>query len=134
MMDLVLLGKKQKEIAEELGLTPQAVCSIVNSTVFREHLPIRLIEIKQNPEGEKFSALGIIHKFSEEAAQKLVDMLDSEDPRIRMSAATDILDRAGYGRYQRQSRNEKAVVVVANLDDLNRIESIFSETEEIKEN
>ena len=45
IIDLVRLGKKQKEIAVELDLIEQTVSSVVNSRVFQEELSIVLFII-----------------------------------------------------------------------------------------
>ena len=53
VMDLFLLGRKQKEIAKELCMSEQAVSSIVNSRVFKEELPKRKSAVQEmKVEGE----------------------------------------------------------------------------------
>jgi len=45
VMDLKIAGFNQKQIAEKPEMTPTAVCCIVNSPVFLEHMPIREAEL-----------------------------------------------------------------------------------------
>jgi predicted transcriptional regulator len=96
VMDLLLLGKKQKEIAEELDLTPQAVSSIVNSPIFQERLASRKHEVLNRSEPNELSAKQLLEKTVIEAVKKLAEMLGSKDDRTALKAAIDILDRTGH--------------------------------------
>ena len=99
VMDLLLLGEKQKDIARQLDLTPQAVCAIVHSPIFQEYLPKRRVEIaeKCHEEGSEDprNPTMALHKVGMKAAEVQGELLDSEDERVRQRAAISILDRLG---------------------------------------
>ena len=126
VMDLMLLGKKQKEIAEELCLSEQAVSSIVNSRVFKEAIPRRKIEIQEEPVTDALSVGEMLRESIVRSAERLCEMLDSEDERVVLRAAMDILDRAGYPKAAGVYRSERAVLVMDDLD-VTRIEQALFE-------
>jgi hypothetical protein len=102
IIELYLLQMPQNKIAEVMGLTPQAVCAIVNSEVFQGALKQRKLEAQTAPEQvtcrrvSPASAVDQIQRAALLAVHRLVEMLDSEDERVVFYAAKDILDRAGY--------------------------------------
>ena len=115
IMDLKILGLKQKEIARELDLSEQAVSSIVRSKVFQEHLPQRrreLAQVSDSDEGyEPTSVLSRLHRSALPSATRLVELLGSDDERIALAAARAILDRAGYGAVKGEYNMKTTVFV-----------------------
>jgi len=113
IMDLLLLlGKKQKEIAEELSLTEQTVSSVVNSRVFKEHLPGRMAEFLEKPGEDGVSAGELLHSRLADAAKRLCEMLDSDDDRVALRAAQDILDRGGHAKITRTNSVRQSIVLI----------------------
>jgi predicted transcriptional regulator len=101
VMDLVIAGEKQTEIAKRLKLSQQAVSSIVNSEVFQEQLPKRRLELQQatgKPRDECEEAARVLQNGALAAAKRLVELLDCEDERVQLAAAIAILDRTGHGK------------------------------------
>ena len=100
IMDLLLLGEKQCDIARDLDLTPQAVCYIVNSEVFQSHLPKRRAEVMakradaETP-SERKDPVSSLHEAALTAVQAQGELLHSENENVKLRASKDILDRLG---------------------------------------
>ena len=91
----LVLGQSRKQIAEDLGITPQTVTNVANSQVAQREL-----ERLRNERDEQVKDVKkIIERASVKAALVLEEVI--EDPGARGSdrvrAAIDILDRAGHG-------------------------------------
>ena len=80
----VACGKTVKAAAEDAGCKLQVAYSLSRSDEFKQ----RLNEIRQ----EALSAtVGILSESATKAANKLVELLDSEDEKIQLAAATKLL-------------------------------------------
>ena len=112
VMDLLILGLKQKQIAEKIGLSEQAVSSIVRSKVFRDELPKRLAKVMETPGQDGISTEQLLREKTREAAERLCELLDSKEDRVALRAAQDILDRAGYGKVKRPPRKHVESTVI----------------------
>lgn len=131
VMDLVIAGHKQTEIAERLKLSQQAVSAIVNSEVFQDHLPERRVELQQatdaEPTDECEEAARVLQRAALPAANKLVELLDSEDERVQLAAAIAILDRAGYGKTTRATCTVESRIVVIDAEQARLIQETLQE-------
>ena len=105
IMDMVIAGLKSGAIADKLGLTVQYISTIVHAPQFEHQLAIRrerfeeefdhsLIETEQE-------AASILKRNAAEAARKLVKLLDSESEAIVHKTSTDIMDRVGPTKQNR---------------------------------
>lgn len=130
IMDLLLLGKKQKEIAREVNLSEQAVSSIVNSRIFKEQLPFRKKQVEQKPDKDGLSAGDLLHRALVTSAKRLCQMLYSEDDRVALRAAMDILDRAGYPKCLRTQITKRPKTAVIDDQVAKRLEQALRELEE----
>lgn len=99
IVELTLSGYGPKEIAQALGMTPQAVTIITKSPNFQAELSRRRQD--QEKQSNEVHALGVIQsrKMLEEAsvmaAQTHISLMDPEycpDPKIRQTSASKILD------------------------------------------
>ena len=92
IMALCLEGKTNKQIAQELMLSPRAVSYIIHSLVFEEELYIR----RGHHEREHDLATSVVRlplRYSDlEALEK---KLEHPNPKVQLAAAKEILDRAG---------------------------------------
>ena len=99
VLELVLLGKRRKEIAAAVGMTPRNVTNVTGSRVFQEALQERRREQNLLCDGaiaeEAARLQRLIVQAGLQAAATEVELLKSPDPRVRLRAASEILDRAG---------------------------------------
>ena len=112
IMDLLLLGKKQKEIARILDLSEQAVSSIVNSPVFKLEIPNREFEVKNTSIDGEDTPAELLRRATIDSARRLCMLLDSEDERVVLHTAKDILDRGGYPKVTKTTNVNDSTVVI----------------------
>ncbi|KKK48203.1 hypothetical protein LCGC14_3147490 [marine sediment metagenome] len=91
-MELCLEGKTNKQIAQELMLSPRAVSYIIHSPVFEDKIYIRRGH-RQMEHDLATSTVRIPRHFSD--LDTLEKKLDNPNPRIQLAAAKKILDRVG---------------------------------------
>jgi len=94
---LALLGMKHVEIASTLGINPVTVSYTLRS-------PIVHRQLEQMRSVRDFGAIDIakeIAALAPAAVKVLEELLDNELPNIKLKAAENILDRAGYAAVQR---------------------------------
>ncbi len=92
IMELCLEGKTNKQIAQELMLTPRAVSYIIHSPVFEDEIYIRRGH-RQREHDLATSTVRIPRQFSDLDA--LEKKLNHPNPRVQLAAAKKILDRVG---------------------------------------
>lgn len=114
---LALLGSDQKSIAEQLGITEACVSYTLNSRIVMDKLAL----LRMQRDASSVDVAAAIR----DCASKCVEVLDTimndtaANPGVRVSAAKDLLDRAGYAA----PKVIKTENVTAHLtaDDLERI-------------
>lgn len=91
---LLLLGWDHKSIAEHLDITPACVSYTANSRIVMDKLAL----LRAQRDASSVDVAGAIR----DCASKCVEVLDTimqdekTNPGVRVAAAKDLLDRAGY--------------------------------------
>ena len=115
IIDLCLAGLSRKQIADEVGLTTQAVSNITNSPLFQDEIARRRKKLEKEVDQEVVDGLkearDLIIQNAKKAAQVHVDLLEEEDPRIRQASASAILQKAFGGSVGDDSKKEGGVVI-----------------------
>lgn len=95
MIRLKVQGLKNKEIAEVLGVTPENVHQVLNSSLCREH-----IEALQAARDEAVADAQIeLAQLLPKAVEHYRDVLeDRADPAAKTKVAGEVLDRTGLGK------------------------------------
>ena len=97
MLDLCLQGLSRNDIALVCGVTPESVGLVINSPLFQDELARRrqgqYIENKDKRTLNEGEALDILQKASAKAANRHVELLDSDNERTVQASANAILDR-----------------------------------------
>lgn len=88
MSILNVQGFSRKEICNKTRLTPAQYHEIVNSSVYLEIMRGMTFEVVNRARQQLATA-------SLKATRRIVELLDSNDPKVRMAASKDILDRIG---------------------------------------
>jgi hypothetical protein len=132
IIDLVIEGKTDTDIAKELGMSRQQVCNITNSPAFQHQLSLRRekSETVHDAVVAQQAAIGLesvqkkIADAASDAAQAIIKQLGSESEVTVRRAAQDILDRAGYVATRKVETSNKSLVVVMDEELLKRLEKI----------
>ncbi len=106
-----LLGKSNKAIAQELGVTPQTVSNARNSEAGRRQMQV----LQAGADRAAVELSTTIKQHAEKAVQVIHDLMMNEDApeSVRFRAASDMLDRGGYGAV----KETKTLNVHATLTD-----------------
>ena len=89
---LTLIGMKQVDIANHLGVSPAMVSYVLRSPIVKEQL--RNMSSSRDIEAMDIDAE--IKALAPTAVKVMEELMDSELPNMRLKAAQDILDRAGF--------------------------------------
>ena len=113
MMDLHLAGMDTKAIAEVMGKSAVGVGQVINSPIFQAEVSRRRASGERaHDEGLAHVAVRakqVIEDNAENAAQKVVDLMDDEDSSIQFKSATHILDRV-FGRGDKEDKRPTILI------------------------
>lgn len=90
----LVLGQKVKDIAADLNITPTRISTLVNSPVFKKEIK-RLEDQRDVGVSDVTRTLREVAPVCLEQVERL--MYNAKSEKVRLSAAQDLLDRAGYG-------------------------------------
>lgn len=97
IVTLALAGLSERDIAGQLEMTPQAIGMILRSPIVQDELSRRRTQQEHRNDEEMVRGVSkareILNENSATAASKMVELLDSPDPRVAQMSAKDILDR-----------------------------------------
>ena len=131
VLDLMLEGLPFNKIAETVGMTTVQIRNIRNSPTFKHEYAMR----KANRDSHKDEMAARVHidqtrelltQNTLKAAQTIVNLLDSENPKVQLQSAQDLLDRTNYPKSQKLESENKTAVVVLNKEDVSRIQETMS--------
>lgn len=88
-----MYGLSDEDIALATGLTKQQVGTLKMSDAFTK---MRDAVIEGMIESDKDDVRALISAHAKNAASRVVELLDSEDEKIALKAAADLLDRGGH--------------------------------------
>lgn len=130
ILDLALQGLSRTQIASEMEMSPVGVGLILNSPKFQDELARRRTEIdKKSDEGlatNLANAKEILSNAAEDAAQVHVDLLNSEDDRVKQFSANQVLDRVGLARAEKGGGGDFNVAVI-NAESLQVLQVALKE-------
>jgi predicted transcriptional regulator len=114
---LALIGMKQVDIADHLGISPVTVSYTLRSPIVRDQLnnmhaarDIDAIDISKE-----------IKALAPTAVKVLEELLEHELPNIKLKAAQDVLDRAGFAAVKTiQTANVHAHLTAEDIADIKK--------------
>ena len=131
IMDLLIQGSKTGEIAKRIGMTHAWVCTIVNDASFQHRLAIRRAKFTEKLDEKAINTVieagDTLKKHAVDAANKLVEMLDTGTPGLQKASAVDILDRVGIGKQTQNSTSVSSKVVIIDEKSATVIEKLLIE-------
>jgi hypothetical protein len=87
-----LLGYGRKEIAAKLDMDPVRVCQIQREPLYQGYLN----QLIGDMEDQVVDVRKRIQQAAGPAIEKVINLIHSEDDKLALKAAQDVLDRAGY--------------------------------------
>jgi hypothetical protein len=121
ILDQFLAGVPQKQIAESLGMSAQAVYIITNSPSFQHELAMRRAIVEENVNesvsNKTDEALNFLRSSSLKAAETIVNGMSSIKEEIAQKSAMDILDRVGVAKITKNQNNNTSSVFVLSAED-----------------
>lgn len=128
IIELCLQGHPRSDIARLSGLTPQAITIITNSPKFQDELARRRDRVESKIDEvhalSTSEAKEILQQSSVEAARTHVELLSSQDERVKQKSASEILDRVGLGR---ETSDRGGSQVVLDADTINVLQIALKE-------
>ena len=116
VLRLIALGNKDKDIAEAVGMTPMMISTIRCSNISKDILSVMRGALDQTT----IDIAKEIGNLAPRAVKVLEELMDSENERIQLSAAVDVLDRAGYAAQKNLKVDIHNHVTQADIDDIKR--------------
>lgn len=95
----LVLGQRPREIAAELGVTPQTVSNVRNSSVVRQYMEM----LQQGRDADVVAVQRRIKELAAVAIDVLEEAMEDESTPmgVRVRAAIDVLDRGGHAAPKR---------------------------------
>ncbi len=128
IIEYVLQGLGRKEIAAIFEKTPEGIGLIISSPVFQEELSRRREQLVEKTDEvtltEQRSAMMNLQENQFKASQVQIDLLGSEDERIKQTSAMDILDRTGIPKVRQTDNRNANITLALSVDDLERIGNV----------
>jgi len=114
ILRMVTLGMTNKQVAERLGCSPQTVSIVRNSSLGRLQLEI----FKQRADEDTLEVSHKLRSLAPGAIATIEALMTNEEApsAVRLNAAKDLLDRAGYAAERRMSVRSTSVQL--SPDDL----------------
>jgi len=129
MMELAMQGYSTKEIAQACDVHIATVSNVFNSPLFQEEVSKRRMDRKEKLEKEveriEGDALEYLQKHAMTAARKTVELVGSDNERIALSSAKEILDRV--------ASKERHTSVFMDGDAMRTLMDALRETRQVKE-
>jgi len=116
MLDYIIQGLKPSQIAERLGLTLSYVSTVTNSPNFQHQLSIRRAKFEDELDDRVIvserEAVDVLRESARKAAEKMVALVDSPSDAIALRSSSDIMDRVGPHKQQRNVSEKTSNIVI----------------------
>ena len=119
IMRLAVLGWKPVEIAKQLGVTPQTISNTLGSELVKRQMEV----MRGARDSSTVDVLEEIKALAPAALETVENIMRDENSgaRTRLSAAIDVLDRAGYAAPKViEGRFLSAHLTVEEIEDIKR--------------
>ena len=116
IMNLHVQNLTVSQIAERLGHSKQYISTIIGAPNFQHMLSIRRASIAEGIDEKVINAekeaADVLKAHARETAEKMVQLLESENEAIVLRAGADILDRVGPQKRQKGMEASSTVVMI----------------------
>ncbi len=140
ILDLCLEGWSLQRIASEVDISIVQLKNVRNSPCFQHELAVRRSNIEQEKDilivrseiDECNNAKQVLDVNQHEAANVLVDLMNSGSEMSRFKSAESILDRTGVIKVSGSVNQNQNVSVVLSSEDVDRLTSTLELDREIQ--
>lgn len=130
ILELASEGHGRKEIAQVMGMTPEAIGQILNAPLVQNRLAELRVDRektrKENLAQGVHKAQQILEEASSQAAQTHVDLLTHDDARVRQNSANAILDRV------LENKSNASTVVVIEAEKLQVLQIALQQSDDFR--
>ena len=94
----LLTGQTQRQIAQDLGLSETWVSLLVKDPLFQQEYEKLEEMVRAKVIDTSAEVKEIINAAAPYAARKITELVESDDPKIRMKAAEAVINYSDFGR------------------------------------
>lgn len=128
ILEFVLRGWTNKQIADHLSITPQNVSVVTRSASFQHEVSMRREKLEdmsnQSIVSSDQEVTDAIREGTKHAVDRILGCIDSTDENVAIRASTEILDRGGFPKVSKIE--SKSLSVVMNADDLVKLKEAIA--------
>ena len=106
----LLAGQTQKQIANGLGLSETWISLVKNSEIFKEEYQELVDMVRAKVIDTSSEVQEIINCAAPKAAKKIVELIDSDEPKIQLKASEKVVDYSDFGRELDKEANKTIVL------------------------
>ncbi len=122
ILDYCIAGLTNRQIADKLGMGRIQVGIVVASPSFQHQFALRRQQEEKTQsefEATKIDEVKeVLQKNAKDAADKLIGGMTSQDEKIVLKSATEILDRTGYPKEQKVIGGPVGAQILINSADM----------------
>ncbi len=119
IIECVLNGWTNKQIASHLDMAPNAISVIINSPSFQHEVSLRRATIdgmrNQRLVESDQDVTDAIKEGTRAAITKLVQSIESADENVAIRASVEVLDRGGFPRVSKIESKNLSVIMDADM-------------------
>lgn len=119
ILEFVLTGLTNKQIAERLDVSPQMISIVINSPSFQHEVALRREKLdamkNQRIVESDMEVVDAIKEGTRAAVKTLISSINSTDENIAIRASVEILDRGGFPKVSKIESKNLTVVMDADM-------------------
>lgn len=119
ILEFVLAGVTNKQIAERLNVSPQMISIVINSPSFQHEVSLRREKIdsmkNQRLVESDQEVVDAIKQGTRDAVRRLLSSIGSTDENVAIRASVEILDRGGFPKVSKIESKNLTVVMDADM-------------------
>jgi len=118
ILDMAIAGLQAKDIASKLQMSPAQVHNVIRSPSFQHQFAIRRKLSEERQDSDSIDEVKeVLSNNAKAAANKLVDGMASDDSKVVLKSATEILDRTGYTKKEDRHQSENVIQINISTDE-----------------
>ena len=110
IMYRLLAGHTQRQIAKDMGLSETWISLVKNSEIFKEEYQKLADMVRAKVVDTSSEVQKIINCAAPKAAKKIVELIDSDEPKIQLKASEKVVDYSDFGRELNKEANKPIVL------------------------
>lgn len=119
ILEFVLSGWTNKQIASHLNMSPQMISIVINSPSFQHEVSLRREKLETMSDQRRVDSdqdvTDAIKKGTRDAVALLLGSIKSVDENVAIRASVEILDRGGFPKVSKIESKNLSVVMDADM-------------------